>query len=130
MKNQTAFRSIQINSIDELDTNNFGLHFTSNPNYQHNGGGSNGVTVTKKYTAKIEVTGFKVCEDATSESNADYPKEKEVVLMPNQRLNGKLVIIDNATQKFFYEGKYWGHQGQDITINTGIRCDQWVLEFI
>jgi hypothetical protein len=129
MKN--AYRSVQIDSLEELDTNNFGLHFTANPNYQHNGGGSNGATPNKKYTAKIEVSGkFEVCEDATAESNFNHPKEKEVVLMPSQILSGKLVIIDNATCKFSYEGKYWGHQGQDITINTGTRCDQWVLEFI
>lgn len=130
-------RVIQIDSLEEIALNNFGVHFSSNLNFCYNGadkGVKKEYRNEKKYTAKIFINGrtpqkYAVNEAATQESNLVHPRESEVVLGFNQTLTARLVIVDNETGKFFYDGKYWGHEGKEITINTGTRCDEWVKNF-
>lgn len=104
-------RVIYLNNIEELDLNNCGVHFTSNKDYNHVGGGSNGTTKTEgKIAVVINVLGGyknKINTEATAISNENYPNEKEVVLNFNTKLTAWI-------------------NGNKVTINTGDRGDLWV----
>ena len=103
-------RVIYLNSIEELDLNNIGVHFTSDKYYRHSGGGSNGLTEVKKIEVVIcidRVSKNKINEKATAISNANYPSEKEVVLEMNTEFSAWVL-------------------GKKVKINTGTRADLWV----
>src|SRR5690349_1721351 len=79
---RTAF----INSIEELDINNIGCHFSANLSYIHEGGGSNGVTDrNKKLLVRIISIAKRdqILEEATEISNEGFTHEKEYVIKPN-----------------------------------------------
>ncbi|MCA6391595.1 MAG: hypothetical protein IM602_17370 [Cytophagales bacterium] len=98
--------------MENLDLNNCGVHFTANKDYNHVGGGSNGLTKTSgKIRVCINVLGGyskKINSEATAISNANYPSENEVVLDFNQKLTAWI-------------------NGQKVMINTGTRADIWVI---
>ena len=104
-------RTIYLNNIEELDLDNFGVHFTADRYYKHVGGGSNGLTKTDgKIRITVSVLGGyskKINEEATKISNENYPSEKEVVLGFNQKLTGWM-------------------NGKKVVVNTGNRSDEWV----
>ena len=133
LKKQPAFRFIQVDNLEELNLENVGVHFTRTQSYIHNGGGSNGCTVAKKYTVKIAINAFEdwgktkysILEDATLESNTNFPKEQELVLAPNQKLDALIQVFDK-TGKFHF----FGFRGQKFEINTGTRMDKWVEKYI
>jgi len=130
-------RCVQVDNLEEINLNDFGVHFTSNLNFCYNAadkGVKKEYRNEKRYTAKIFINGrtpqkYTVNEDATKESNVVHPRESEVVLAFNQILTARLVIVENESGRFFYDGKYWGHEGKEVTINTGTRCDEWVKNF-
>lgn len=110
-----VFRKIWIDKKSDLDVDNLGCHFTKDPHYTHLGGRSNGCTERKKILATItgNVKKYQVNQSATTESNLYHPKEKEVVLKPNQ--------IIRVEVKFGKSGK-----ASLKKANTGTRFDKWV----
>lgn len=104
-------RIIYLDSIEELDLDNLGVHFTADRYYKHTGGGSNGLTKTdSKITVHVRVLGGyknKINKEATAISRENYPNEKEVVLNFNEKLTAWI-------------------NGKKVIVNTGTRSDLWV----
>ena len=114
-------RRIFVNDLSEIDYANFGVHFSENYSYRHFGGGSNGTTKNARYDVIATVEIASINEFATAISREEYPNEKEVVLNFNQNINAVIRIIDTETG--YYVGS---HNGENMIINTGTRCDKWV----
>ena len=112
-------RKIYVNDLSEIDTENFGVHFTENKNYRHTGGGSNGTTKAARYEVTLFVQSAKVNQAATEVSRENHPHEMEVVLKFNQVVNAEMTIVDKETG-------YFEMLNKQVQINTGTRCDQWV----
>lgn len=110
------FRRISVARIEDLDLNNLGCHWTRDYNYQHTGGGYNGLTENKGVSVLISATVKKsqINEAATAESNLYHPKEKEIVLNENQVV------------KITYRASGDWNNIITATANTGNRVDQWV----
>ena len=111
-------RVIFVNDPSEVDFENFGVHFTEDRNYNHNGGGSNGLTPDADYKVTVWCKRYSINEAATEVSRNEYPHEKEVVLDFNQNLNVEVSIMKGSQPISFEKRK----------INTGTRCDKWVNE--
>jgi hypothetical protein len=109
-------RVIFVNDPLEVDFNNFGVHFTEDLNYTHQGGGSNGVTPDGEYKVTVYAKRYKVNESATEISRESHPREKEVVLEFNQQVKCEISIMKNGKPLSFEKG----------FVNTGTRCDKWV----
>jgi hypothetical protein len=109
-------RVIFVSDPSEIDFENFGVHFTENLNYTHNGGGSNGITPDAEYKVTVFAKRYRVNENATEISRENHPHEKEVVLDFNQKLNCEISVMKNGAFVSFEKG----------TINTGTRADEWV----
>ncbi len=120
----TIYRTIYT-STPNLDFSNTGLHWTRNENYQHNGGSAAGITQKQRYqwTLIAEVSAENINAEATAESNKQHPREQEVVLNANQILSCEIWCFDTEEEEDMVEG-------EDFTINTGTRCDPWVLEYM
>lgn len=112
-------RKIYVSTIEEIDFENFGVHFSENDNYSHAGGGSNGATEEKRFEVCFYAESAQVNEDATSRSREEYPREQEVVLEFNQKVDGELFILDTKENYMVVDGEY-------KTVNTGTRADKWV----
>lgn len=127
-----AIRVIYVNNLEEIDFDEVGVHFTKNLKYTHNGGGANGYTKMKDLKVTFVVDGdFEINEDATRESNENYPHEREVVLAFDQELEVEVRIakpIDSYkwSQERGFERIYRTFKKFRRTINTGYRCDPWV----
>lgn len=119
-------RKIFVNDPAEVDFQNFGVHFSADNGYRHSGGGSNGTTPNARYEVKAFVETAEANEEATAVSNENHPHEKEVVLQANQEVKAKVFIIDRETGYYIGEGR---HNGQEMTINTGTRCDKWAEKY-
>jgi hypothetical protein len=113
-------RVIFVTDPSEVDYNNFGVHFTENLNYVHNGGGCNGLTPDGEYKVTVFCKKYKVNTEATRISRENYPNEKETVLGFNQNLNCEISVMKNGEFVSFEIG----------IVNTGTRADKWVYETI
>jgi len=117
---KTIKRVIYVDTLQDLDFENIGVHFTSDLGYSHKGGGSNGGTKEKEYKVTIFCKQYKVNEEATAISNEGYPNENEVVLEFNQELTAEIKV--SKINSFGY-----GRAEQsERKINIGTRCDLWV----
>lgn len=113
-------RKIFVNDISEIDTDNFGVHFSENDYYRHNGGGSNGTTKKGLYEVQMFVDGcVQINMDATSISREEYPHEQEVVLAFDQKIEGRLNVINLESGQYEVFNK-------KCEFNTGNRADKWV----
>lgn len=117
---KTIKRTIYVSRIEDFETENVGVHFTSDLGYNHKGGGSNGLTKTAEYKVTVIVSEYVINEEATTISNNNYPTEKEVVLEMNQALNAS-VQIQKAV-----DGGFGRVVESKAVINTGTRADLWV----
>ncbi len=110
-------RVIFVDSKDEIDLTNIGVHWTRNPNYTHKGGGSNGGTPEGELMVTFLTSDFVADDYATEFSNVNYPHEQEVVLEEEQDLIANIVIEDN-----------WGviEIMRGVEVNIGTRSDGWV----
>lgn len=115
-------RRIFVNDISEIDYANFGVHFSENNGYRHSKGGSNGSTEKKRFEVRAIVESAKINASATEISRSEYPTEEELVLEFGQQLDAKIIIVDTKTG--YYVGS---HNGEIKSINTGNRCDTWVV---
>jgi hypothetical protein len=115
-KQKEIKRVIYVSDISEIDFDNFGVHFTENIEYNHTGGGSNGLTEIKRFKVTAFVKKYEVNEAATLISREGHPHEKETVLCFDQELNCEISILDNNEFVSFSKRK----------INTGQRSDIWV----
>ena len=109
-------RVIFVSDLSDVSLDNFGVHFTENLNYVHNGGGSNGLTPDGEYKVTVFAKKYKVDRQATEISRENHPHEKEVVLAFGQELECELSVMKN--------GKFVSLEKR--TINTGTRADAWV----
>lgn len=112
-------RRIFVSDLSEIDFDNFGVHFSENHHYEHNGGGSNGLTKVARYNVRVTIETASINEAATAISRENFPREREVVLDFNQILPATLNVIDLESGDFAVFNR-------EITINTGTRCDKWV----
>lgn len=112
-------RKIYVSTIEEIDFENFGVHFSENENYSHSGGGSNGLTDEKRFEVCFYAEAAQINEDATNRSREEYPREQELVLEFNQSVQGELFILDTVDNYMVVDGEY-------KTVNTGTRADKWV----
>src|SRR5690606_36377146 len=125
-------RKIWIRDIEEIDFDEVGVHFTKNKNYTHRGGSSRGTTKDEGFLVTFIADGdFEINEDATRESNENYPHEREVVLAFDQELEATIKIakpIDSYkwSKERGFERIYRTFKTIKRTINTGYRCDPWV----
>jgi len=114
-------RKIFVEKLEEIDFDNFGVHFSRDNNYKHSGGGSNGLTPSKaRFQVSAWVRRAKINERATEISNENHPQEKEAVLEFSQVLTAEIGVWDLVENKFVSFEKR--------KINTGRRADKWVLE--
>lgn len=118
---KTIKRTIFVDSLEEIDFSNVGVHFTSDLGYDHKGGGSNGLTVQKGIKVTFFLKDYIVNKEATSTSNEGYPNEKEVVLEFNQECLATVYI-----QRKTMLGGYGRVEETTKKINIGTRCDLWV----
>jgi hypothetical protein len=109
-------RVIYVSDISEIDFDNFGVHFTEDIEYNHTGGGSEGLSEVKKFKITVFVKKYEVNEEATLISREGYPHEKETVLCFDQELKCEISVMDNNEFVSFSKRK----------INTGQRADLWV----
>lgn len=124
---KTIKRIIFLDKIEDLDLNNIGVHFTADLNYNHNGGGSNGLTKTDaQYKVVVYVKKYVVNEEATKISNDNYPCEKEIVLQMNQVISAELLVFQKNDTMQFGRATNMGK----VKCNVGTRADIWVLETI
>lgn len=113
-------RVIFVENISDIDFQNVGLHWTANMDYTHNGGGQHGFSSGKfRVEFFAEDVTVSINDEATAESNANFPKEKEVVLDTNQEFSCMVSVMDDEEG---YEVSF-----EEMTINCGTRCDAWVL---
>ena len=115
-------RVIFVENISDIDFSNVGLHWTSNMDYIHTGGGENGFS-KGRYRVEFISEGFSGTfnAEATKESNNNFPKEQEVILCANQEFDCMVSIMDEVEN---YEVEF-----EEYQINTGTRCDKWVKNF-
>lgn len=117
---KTIKRIIYVDTLQDFDIKNVGVHFTSDLNYNHKGGGSNGGTKKKEYKISIFCKHYDVNEEATAISNEGYPNETEVVLEFNQKLTAEIWISQRNNFGYGRAVK------QKKKINIGTRSDLWV----
>ena len=115
------WRAIFLNSVEELDINNFGCHWSKNEHYSN---GTNffyeNISDFKRIGGKIflfetTVSPEQIDNISTKKSNKDYPKEEECVLKRNTLL--KEITLVNQAKKIKFKN-----------INTGIRVCKWITE--
>lgn len=134
-------RVIYVESLEKIDTSNVGLHWTANASYTHSFNEarfpySTSVRcprtncIVKKTHYRVEFTvafsyaTIETNKDATLESRKNYPHECEVILGAHQELRATVRIyemLDDSVKHLIKKEKK--------IINTGSRCDAWVLNF-
>lgn len=118
-----AKRVIYIADPKSLDLQNVGLHFTASRQYIHGYLNPFQVEDDNRYMVTFRINGeLPIHEGCTEMSNENYPKEREVVLMPDEEMTCTLVIVDRKqrTEKV----------RRNVKINTGQRCDRWVKKMM
>ena len=124
-------RTIYLESLDQLDLDNLGCHFSSAMGYIHRNGSQSGTTRKGLFLVEIYVDVDKgmINQEATEQSNLEYPKEMEVVLNTNQSLD-VTVSVHKGTQSngeiVFYRSGL--RPAYSAIANTGTRVDDWVKE--
>ena len=115
-------RVIFVDNISDIDFSNVGMHWTKSMDYVHTGGGQNGFS-KGRFRVEFIAESFSgaINNEATAESNNNFPKEQEVILDANQSFDCMVSIMDEVEN---YEVEF-----EEYTINTGTRCDQWVNNF-
>jgi len=119
-------RVIYVDSENEIDFDNVGVHFTSDLGYNHHGGGSNGATEEKNVKVTIFAAEFQIFEEATAISNEGYPTEKEVILTPSQSIHAQIEYQNRLS----FGGYGRPYKTENRNINTGSRMDAWVEKLI
>jgi|GEM_PF-5418967 len=123
------FRIIYADSLNEVDFNNFGNHFSSNEDAickyfadtlaksSFSINGCDNSDKEEKFIFIVEVDEKDINQEATEESNLYYPDEFEVVLKENSTIKINEVwslVTQEEVEK-------------DVTqANTGTRIDEWV----
>ncbi len=124
MKKIWVMRKIWVDEVEDLDLQNLGCHWTTNFNYTHMGGGSNGLTEKKALLCRVtaQVSQKEINAVATAMSNENHPHEKEVVLNTGSKIKIEYDFVIYET------GKILGGFGTKYAAeaNTGTRVDTWV----
>ena len=108
------YRTIAIDCIDQLDTQNLGCHWTESPNFNY---------CKSEKVAKITAVFSKKCinKEATAISNNGYAKEEEVVIFENSNPISVFVRL-SVKGEFLYECDRFEFEN----CSTGLRIDKWV----
>lgn len=115
------FRIIYANNIEDIDFNNFGVHFSSNGErlsvlMMKNPRKFNREDVSgkKAFFFVAEVNEDQINDEATQISNEGYPEEFEVVLEMNTQINiTEAYEVDELVD-------------ENMVANTGTNADAWV----
>ena len=118
-----TFRIIYANSLEEIDFDNFGNHFSSNEDaiskyfatgssIAINGQDNEG---KEMFFFVVEINERDINTEATEISNTEHPDEYEVVMNVNSEV--KITEVYNEAQEII---------ASDIEANTGTRIDEWV----
>jgi len=119
-KTMELVRIITADSLESIDINNLGNHFTVEGNEPAIAMGLDSLSSDSQegevFYIYVEVDEKEINKEATKKSNEYYPLEKEVVTNNNTAI--RITEIYNEAQEVVAE---------NITGNTGERVHEWVM---
>ena len=119
-KTMELVRIITADSLESIDINNLGNHFTVEGNEPAIAMGLDSLSSDSQegevFYIYVEVDEKEINKEATKKSNEYYPLEKEVVTNNNTAI--RITEIYNEAQEVI---------AKNITGNTGKRVHEWVM---